>query len=103
MSKNHHDSDRFAHRILQCKKKLRRIYIYFFLQDSIQCCRIGLASFDWNYFDEHRLVLLDGKEYFDYVIPSRSTIVIIILKKIVFVTFSSSSRIHLVMVFCRVW
>jgi len=44
-------------------------------QGPIQRYRIGLASFDWNYFDEHRLVLLGGKEYFDYVIPSRSTIV----------------------------
>ncbi|UJR38550.1 hypothetical protein I4U23_031216 [Adineta vaga] len=54
-----HENDVFVHRILQC---------------PIQRYRIGLASFDWNYFDEHRLVLLSGKEYFDYVIPSRSTI-----------------------------
>ncbi|CAF0964213.1 unnamed protein product [Adineta ricciae] len=53
------DNDVFVHRLLQC---------------PIQRYRIGLASFDWNYFDEHRLVLLGGKEYFDYVIPSRSTI-----------------------------
>jgi len=48
-------------------------------QGPIQRYRIGLASFDWNYFDEHRLVLLSGKEYFDYVIPSRSTIVIALI------------------------
>ncbi|CAF1009322.1 unnamed protein product, partial [Rotaria magnacalcarata] len=42
----------------------------------IQRYRIGLASFDWNYFDEHRrLVLLSEKEYVDYVIPSKSNIV----------------------------
>ena len=41
----------------------------------IQRYRIVLASFDWNYFDQDRLVLLSGKEYFDYVIPSRSNIV----------------------------
>jgi len=53
------DNDIFVHRILQC---------------PIQRYRIGLASFDWNYFDSDRLVLLSGKEYFDYVIPSKSTI-----------------------------
>ncbi|CAF1350017.1 unnamed protein product [Adineta steineri] len=59
LSVSTNDTDIFVHRILQC---------------PIQRYRIGLASFDWNYFDEHRLVLLSGKEYFDYVIPSRSTI-----------------------------
>ncbi|CAF3619487.1 unnamed protein product [Rotaria sp. Silwood1] len=60
VSTNHnHENDTFVHRILQC---------------PIQRYRIGLASFDWNYFDENRLVLLSGKEYFDYVIPSKSNI-----------------------------
>lgn len=53
------DNDTFIHRSLQC---------------PIQKYRIGLSSFDWNYFDNDRLVLLGGKEYFDYVIPSKSTI-----------------------------
>ncbi|CAF3066264.1 unnamed protein product [Rotaria sp. Silwood2] len=56
---NSHENDTFVHRILQC---------------PIQRYRIGLASFDWNYFDENRLVLLSGKEYFDYVIPPKSNI-----------------------------
>ncbi|CAF2082848.1 unnamed protein product [Rotaria magnacalcarata] len=61
LTNNNHDNDTFVHRILQC---------------SIQRYRIGLASFDWNYFDEHRrLVFLSGKEYADYVIPSKSNIV----------------------------
>lgn len=55
-----HENEIFVHRILQC---------------PIQQYRMFLSSFDWNYFDENRLVLLGGKEYFDYVIPSRSTIV----------------------------
>ncbi|CAF3557472.1 unnamed protein product, partial [Rotaria sp. Silwood2] len=57
---NNRENDTFVRRILQC---------------PIQRHRIGLASFDWNYFDENRLVLLGGKEYFDYVIPSKSNIV----------------------------
>lgn len=70
------DNDVFVHRILQCKigEYLCFWWNWVFL-GPIQRYRIGLASFDWNYFDEHRLVLLGGKEYFDYVIPSRSTIV----------------------------
>jgi hypothetical protein len=57
----------------------------------IQRYRIGLASFDWNYFDSHRLVLLGGKEYFDYVIPSRSAIVF------TFFYFISNENINLVL------
>jgi len=52
------------------------LFVCLFVKGPIQKYRIGLSSFDWNYFDNDRLVLLGGKEYFDYVIPSRSTIVI---------------------------
>lgn len=51
------------------------MFVQRILQCPIQRYRMSLSSFDWNYFDENRLVLLGGKEYFDYVIPSRSTIV----------------------------
>ena len=60
LATNLQETDQFTHRILQC---------------PIQRYRMSLSSFDWNYFDENRLVLLGGKEYFDYVIPSRSYIV----------------------------
>lgn len=72
------ETDIFLHRILQCISSRRHSLASSSsvnLAGPIQRFRIGLASFDWNYFDEDRLVLLSGKEYFDYVIPTRSSIV----------------------------
>lgn len=74
-----HENDQFIHRILQC---------------PIQRYRMSLSSFDWNYFDENRLVLLGGKEYFDYVIPSRSNIV---CSSSIFSSFNSHCFFNLVL------
>ena len=72
------ENEHFLHRNLQCNS-LRSMFFSplspRLSSGPIQRYRIGLASFDWNYFDEDRLVLLSGKEYFDYVIPTRSMIV----------------------------
>ncbi|CAF1619792.1 unnamed protein product, partial [Didymodactylos carnosus] len=54
------DNDTFVQRILQC---------------PLQKYRVSLASFDWNYFDEHRLALYgSNREYYDYNIPPKSII-----------------------------
>ena len=100
------ETDIFLHRILQCTSSRRHsrpssFSLSLCIPGPIQRFRIGLASFDWNYFDEDRLVLLSGKEYFDYVIPTRSAIVSanVRLSAVVHPASSLFSHIRLAMVF----